>query len=107
MVDNLVPISFPKLVPAYKWLQRQRNVKICDVCLIRYRNEARSTYRLGRVQEVKLGQDGLVRSVALQYKLPTENKYQKVDQPIHRICVIVPIKEPSTLNPKAPDYVPQ
>jgi hypothetical protein len=35
---------FPNLVPSYKWLQRHRNVKIGDVCLIRYKNEVRATY---------------------------------------------------------------
>jgi hypothetical protein len=104
VVDQLV---FPKLVPSYKWLQRHRNVKIGDVCLIRYRNEARGTYRLGRVEEVKLGDDGLVRTVSLKYKLPTEKNYRKVDRPIHGISVIVPIEEQSTLNPAAADYVPQ
>ena len=95
---------FPKLVPSYKWLQRHRNVKIGDVCLIRYRNEARCTYRLGRVQEVKLGHDKLVRTVVLKYKLPTENNYRTVDRPIHGVSVIVPVEEQSTLNPTAPDY---
>ena len=61
---------FPYLVPSYKWLQRHRNVKIGDVCLIRYKNEVRSTYRLGRVEDVKRGTDGLVRTVILKYKLP-------------------------------------
>jgi transposase InsO family protein len=54
--------AFPQLVPSYKWLQRHRNVRVGDVCLIRYRNDVRATYRLGRVQEVKVGSDGLVRS---------------------------------------------
>ena len=63
----------PTLVPNYKWLQRHRNVAVGDVCLIRYRSELRSTYRLGRVVEVRKGCDGLVRTVALQYKLPNEN----------------------------------
>ena len=107
---------FPSLVPCYKWLQRHRNVEVGDVCLIRYKKEIRATYRLGRVHEVKKGADGLVRTVALKYKLPNEKVYRTVDRPIHGICVIVPIEEqgcdsdidktPHVLNPSAPDFMP-
>jgi hypothetical protein len=55
----------PSLVPNYKWKQKYRNVKQGDVCLIRYK-DIRSTYRLGRVVETRVGVDGLVRSVWLQ-----------------------------------------
>ena len=87
---NLV---LPSLVPCYKWQQRHRNVKLGDVCLIRYRKSIRSTYRLGRVSDVKTGKDGLVRSVRLQYKLPSEKVYRYVDRAIHGIVVIVPFEE--------------
>ncbi len=98
---------FPSLVPCYKWLQRHRNVKVGDICLIRYRKEVRSTYRLGRVREVKTGTDGLVRTVRLEYKLPSEKVFRSVDRPVQGISVIVPIEEQqsgcssSTLNPCA------
>ena len=98
---------FPKLVPSYKWIQRHRNLRVGDVCLIRYRNESRSTYRLGKVAEVKLGTDGLVRTVVLKYKLPTEKTFRTVDRPIHGVSVIVPVEEQSTLNPDAHEFVPQ
>ena len=109
---------FPSLVPCYKWLQRHRNVQVGDICLIRYRKETRATYRMGRIQEVRRGGDGLVRSVVLQYKLPNEKVFRKVDRPIHGICVIVPVEEQqlntgtvttvtdSTLNPCASTFVP-
>ena len=86
-------------------------MKIGDVCLIRYKNETRATYRLGKVHQVKVGQDGLVRTVSLQYKLPAEKNFRTVDRPIHGISVIVPIEEQSpverTLNPNASAFVPQ
>ena len=53
--------ALPNLVPCYKWLQRHRNVKVGDVCLIRYGKDKRATYRLGRVKEVKKGADKLAR----------------------------------------------
>ena len=100
---------FPSLVPNYKWLQRHRNVKIGDICLIRYRNDVRATYRLGRVQEVKYGVDGLVRTVVLKYKLPNEKTFCTVDRPVQGISIIVPIGEQgpeSRLDPNAPDFLP-
>ena len=81
-------------MPCYKWQQRHRNVKLGDICLIRYKKPIRSTYRLGRVSEVKTSNDdGLVRSVRLQYKLPNEKVYRYVDRAIHGIVVIVPFEE--------------
>ena len=69
-----------------------RNIKVGDVCPIRYK-DVRSTYRLGRVVETKLGDDGLVRSVRLQYKLPNEKTFRYVDRAVQGIAVIVPIEE--------------
>ena len=107
-------------MPCHKWLQRHRNVQIGDVCLIRYQKEVRSTYRLGRVREVKTGTDGLVRTVRLEYKLPNEKVFRSVDRPVQGISVIVPIEEQpsqvsgtkkvsisSTLNPCASVFSPQ
>ena len=88
----------PSLVPCYKWLQRHRIIKVGDVCLIRYKNEIRATYRLGRVIEVQPGSDGIVRKVILQYKLQNEKTYRYVDRPIHGIAVIVPVEEQTELN---------
>ena len=115
----------PSLVPCYKWLNRHRNVQVGDVCLIRYKNDVRSTYRLGQVVKTKPGLDGLVRKVVLKYKLPNEKTFRLVDRPIHGIAVIVPIEEQSTqqqsigkeavecktpqgaLNPKAAEFNPK
>ena len=82
----------PTLVPSYKWLQRHRSCKINDICLIRYKS-LRSTYRLGRIKDIHRGTDGLVRRVTLEYKLPNEKKFRRVDRAIHGIAVIVPVEE--------------
>ena len=101
-------VVLPSLVPSYKWMQRHRSVCVGDVCLIRYKNDTRATYRLGRVTEVKKGSDDLVRKVSLNYKLPDEKKFRSVERPIHGIAVIVPIEEQENqgLNPNASDFVP-
>ena len=82
----------PSLVPCHKWLQRHRNCQVNDICLIRYKS-MRSTYRLGRITDIHEGSDGLVRRVTLEYKLPTEKKFRRVDRAIHGIAVIVPAEE--------------
>ena len=91
-------LVLPSLVPCYKWQQRHRNLKLGDICLIRYKKSIRSTYRLGRVSDVKTGADGLVRSVRLQYKLPTEKTFRYIDRAIHGIVVIVPFEEQWEMN---------
>ena len=101
----------PTLVPSYKWLQRHRNVRVGDVCLIRYKNEIKGNYRLGKVNSVKKGKDGLVRTVTLLYKNPNERTFREVDRPVHGIAVIVPIEEQaidvvSELNPTADEFKP-
>ena len=105
--ESWYQLVFPSLVPSYKWLQRHRNVKVGDVCLIKYRNETRSTYRLGRVKEAKVGKDTLVRSVVLEYKLPNETKFRTVSRPVQGVAVIVPIEEQSTLDPNATSFNPE
>ena len=82
----------PSLVPSYKWQLKHRNVKVGDICLVRYKG-IRASYRLGRVVKVKERDDGLVRSVCLQYKLPGERVFRNVDRAVHGIAVIVPIEE--------------
>ena len=72
----------------------------------KYRKEIRSTYRLGRVKEVKVGNDSLVRTVVLEYKLTNETKFRTVSRQIQGVPVIVPIEEQSTLNPDAPPFNP-
>ena len=83
----------PNLVPCYKWLQRHRSVQIGDVCLIKYGKEKRGKYRLGRVTDVKKGEDELVRKVVLQYKNEGEKVFRSVSRPIQGIAVIVPVEE--------------
>ena len=86
---NLV---LPSLVPSYKWTHTQRNIKVNDICLIRYKG-MRSKYRLGRVITAHEGQDGLVRRVTVQYRLPEEKSFRTVERSVHGVSVIVPIEE--------------
>jgi hypothetical protein len=54
------------------------------------------TYHLGKVESVKTGEDGHVRTVSIQYtnpgRIPQERSPVKVTtRPIHKIAVIVPV----------------
>ena len=81
---------------------------------MRYKNEIQSTYRLARVQDVRVGKDGLVRTVLLKYKLPGEQTFRTVDRAVQGISVIVPVEEQgfdeaeldSRLNPSATEFQP-
>ena len=79
--------------------------------MIKYANELKARYRLGKVQNVKKSADGHARSVKLVYKNPDEKSYREVDRPIHGIAVIVPIEEQSydvasNLDPNATEFQP-
>ena len=87
----------PSLVPCYKWRQKHRNVQLNDICLIRYKSKVRSSYRLGRVIDVHTSDDGLVRKVTLQYRLPKEKTFRTVQRAVQGVAVIVPAEEQSNV----------
>jgi hypothetical protein len=78
-------------------MQRHRNVRVNDICLIRYKSKVKSSYRLGRVIEVHTSADGLVRKVTLQYRLPNEKVFRNVERAVQGIAVIVPVEEQPNL----------
>ena len=87
-------------------MQKHRNVREGDVCLIRYKDFKRGTYRLGRVKSVERGKDDKVRKVVLVYKNEGEKVFREVDRPVQGIAVIVPVEEQySCLNPEAAEFV--
>ena len=93
---------FPSLLVNQKWHTQKRNVKIGDVVIIQDSKQIRGNWRLARVSNVFPSDDGRVRRVELQYKneKPGEpvkkyagSPYLKIQRPIQRIVVIVPIDE--------------
>ena len=52
----------------YKWLNPKINVKVGDLVLVTDPIAPRGLWQLGRVIDVKLGRDALVRSVKLRTK---------------------------------------
>ena len=49
------------------------------------------------MEDVKHGDDGLVRTVILKYKLAGETKFRNVDRPVQGISIIVPVEEQTRL----------
>ena len=63
---------------------------------------------------MRVGQDGLVRTVLLKYRLPGETTFRTVDRAVQGISVIVPVEEQgfgevkldSRLNASATEFKP-
>ena len=96
---------FHSLVPTRKWVERKRNVTPGDVVLIEYKSKsAPGTYRLGRVLNVEMDDDNLVRTCTVSYKLirpitarnrdsVTDVVSKEVRVPVQRLVMILPIEE--------------
>ena len=55
----------PELNRRQKWLQERPNLKVGDLVLVMDENAPRGRWPLGKVDDVNVGRDGLVRSVRL------------------------------------------
>ena len=96
---------FDSLIPTRKWIETRRNMSIGDVVLIQYSSKsAPGTYRLGRVTEIEVNDDGLVRTCTVKYSLikPANNTAsrstedivrKKVRVPVQRLVLILPVEE--------------
>ena len=90
--------GFASLLPYYKLRdeRRHKNLREGDVCLLLYENKVKNTYRLCRVQEVKVSEDGLVRTATIVYRAKRKGKvlpYVSVplttmDDAIQRLCCL-------------------
>ena len=61
--------SFAELVPRTKWKVKTRNLRVGDVCLLKYASRfSRPAYRLCRVTEVLPDDEGTVRSCKVQMR---------------------------------------
>ena len=97
--------NFTSLVPRQKWFHEKRNMQIGDVVLIQYMGKCRpATYRLGVVIEVEVDDDGLVRTVSVEYSLLSELSeadrllYKGITKkrlrvPVQRLVLILPVEE--------------
>ena len=96
---------FDSLIPTRKWIETRRNMSVGDVVLIQYSSKsAPGTYRLGRVTDIEVDDDGLVRTCTVKYNLTkhanntasrsTEDVVRKeVRVPVQRLVLILPVEE--------------
>lgn len=74
-----------------KWYDKEQNIKLNDMVVIRDEILPPASWLLGRVVKLHCGKDGLVRSVTVK----TENG--EFDRPITKLCVLYPeenVKDP-------------
>lgn len=65
-----------------KWRERQENLKIGQLVLIKTENIPPTYWAMGRISEIHTGADGKVRSVVLK----TQSGY--LERSIHKLCVL-------------------
>ena len=90
---------FPTLLIQQKWHTDRRNVQLGDIVLIQDSNDVRGKWKLGRVSKCKVSDDGKVRRVEVQYKIPRPNErmheykgrpYTTVERAVQKLVVILP-----------------
>jgi hypothetical protein len=87
---------FQGRVLAQKWRKPKRDVMPGDVVMLAEAEIEDPVYHLGKVESVKPGEDGHVRTVSIQYTNPRRNPQERspmkvTTRPIHKIAVIVPV----------------
>ena len=96
---------FQNLIPTRKWIDEKRNISSGDVVLIEYKSKsAPGTYHLGKVINVEVDKDNLLRTCTVLYKLVnpvTPRNRQTMEDvvskevrvPTQRLVLILPVEE--------------
>lgn len=63
-----------------KWTDKQQNLKIGQIVIIKDDHIPQNQWMLGRIQEIQTGKDELVRSVTLR------TRGANISRPIHKLC---------------------
>lgn len=84
------------LVTRQKWHKPRRNLKVDDVVILKEELLPRCQWRLGRIVEASLGEDGLVRKVKVQVGDGSWDKKQGyiskptiIERPVQKVVVLV------------------
>ena len=79
-----------------KWHQPKRNFQIDDIVIIKDDDMIRNEWKLGRITQIKVSKDGLVRSASIRVADPTldkhgkrQNKVIELNRPIHKLVLIL------------------
>jgi hypothetical protein len=72
----------PELQRRQKWLEPRRNISVGDIVLVADDLNMRNRWPLGRVTEVEVGHDGLVRAATVV------TQQSSCRRPIHKLCLL-------------------
>ena len=84
----------------HKWKTTRPCICIDDIVLIRDKQSARNSWPMGKVSEVKISQDGLVRSATI--KLPhlgNKSKPRFMDRSVNDLVLLIPAYDHKCFNP--------
>jgi hypothetical protein len=73
----------PMLQKRQKWLQPSRNLQVGDIVLIVDNTAPRSSWLMGKVEQVNTGNQGLVRSAAIK------TKTSLLTRPVAKLCLLL------------------
>ena len=95
---KMVRSYFPSLTVQQKWHTQRRDVAVGDIVLIQDSNAIRGNWKLGRVYNVELSKDGVVRNCQIQYKAinpdSTNRKgFTTIRRPVQKLVIILPVEE--------------
>lgn len=81
-----------------KWLDAQKNAKVGDIVLVKEDNISRNDWKIGRIEEIYPGNDGLVRNISivmsnqfLDGKGKPHQPTTTLKRPIQKIVILVSI----------------
>ena len=84
----------PGLIRQPKWFTNKGNLHVGDVVLfLKNEKELESQYQYGMVSKLHLGEDGLVRSVDLEYVNHDERKKRTTTRTVRKVVVIHTVEE--------------
>ena len=86
-----------------KWPSRQDNLQVGDIVLFKIKDSCfASVWKIGKIDEVHEGRDGLVRGVDVSYKLVEPGKdnarHMVVQRPVKQIVKLFHISDTSLIN---------
>ena len=90
---------FESLLPTRKWVEAKRNLQKGDIVLLQYSSKTvPGTYRLGRIVNIEVDSDDLVRTCTVQYHLckpdaTSASTRKEIRVPTQRIVLILPAEE--------------
>ena len=106
---------WPHLVPYKKWRSAKKNLEVGDICLLYFPGSLVGKYKLVRVVEVHPDENGLVRTVSINYRKknkkekPTEikkNSLVKEKVGVQRLILIQPVNSEDDSNSTVPEVRP-